>query len=206
VRINSPITRLVLLAAICLIASPMPGRADDHRVLITSVTLSLAAPPQPSTIVIRGQDFVGKGKQAKRPEVYLAGAGGSRQKLVVLAASETLIRARLTSTAPGSRRLIVVCDRDEDAFTFTLGDAGAAGPPGPAGPVGMPGGPGPRGIAGLVGPAGADGSRGVAGPPGLRGDAGPEGPPGNRGPAGPPGNAGPVGPVGPVGPKGGSHD
>jgi len=189
-----------------MVASPMLGRADDHHLLITSVTASLTASPQPSTIVIRGQAFVAKGKKARRPAVYIAGAGGARQKLVVLEASETLIRARLTSTAPGSRRLIVVRDRDEDAFTFTLGEAGAAGPQGPAGPMGLQGGQGPRGIAGLVGPAGADGPPGVAGPPGVRGEAGPAGAAGNRGPAGPPGPAGPVGPVGPVGPKGGSHD
>lgn len=210
--VNRHLASLVItLAAAGLLADAALATTGDDRPFVTSVIPTFAAPPEASTLLIRGLGLQERGRRPKPPQVYLADPDGSLQPLEVIESSDHEIRVRLDDTTPGTFQLIVSVGGERrrqrpdlrsgrvDVFSLTLGDIGATGPQGPAGVPGPQGVAGPVGLVGAIGPVGAPG---IAGPDGMSGNVGPKGPIGPQGPEGPVGPPGPIGPVGPAGPQG----
>jgi hypothetical protein len=118
--------------------------------------------------LIEGQGFRPVGAAGPLPAVFMGLPGGVLQPLEVLEATDSAIRARLATMAPGSYRLVVTRNSDAKAFDSLSLTIGRAGPAGPLGPIGLQG---PVGPAGPIGRQGPQGPQGPTGPSSLGGAA-----------------------------------
>ncbi len=145
---------LFILTSLSLLASAeiTPGFAGVP--VITSVSANL----EDGILFLEGSNF------GSHPKVFMGTFGGSFDELMILSSNdETHIEAQLTTTEPGTYRIVV---QRGILFGFLDVTLGASGPPGPTGE------PGPKGDRGDPGPPGQNGNDGADGEPGPRGPKG----------------------------------
>lgn len=205
----------VLAAALLFTAAPQAlaqaqSLLSQNGVVIAAVEPLLSADGNGGAIAITGINFP-RSPRAGYPVVSLRLPGGSVTTLTSQYDGATvlaLLPQGLSTTSPGSYRVMVSFGPGTnvtDSFEFTIGAVGlpgAKGDKGDKGDQGIPGiqGPqGPQGIQGEKGETGAQGPRGFTGPQGPQGPQGEKGDKGDKGEKGEKGDRGEQGPSGVTG-------